>query len=140
MGKSRSGEYASKTVHGFLVSVCGLLRFAHQELEWTDSHCWLGIAIDRIRDGKASGPVVSASLREDGWAQLVPVHGGSHGLAVGRLGCVLAAAAGAVFGRYGLRTGPDQGGGLLLLQVGMAGRGQVRPSCTSAATTGAMLR
>ena len=44
--KSRAGEYASKTVHGYLVSVCGLLRFAHQELEWTQRHCWRGIAIE----------------------------------------------------------------------------------------------
>ena len=44
--KSRAGEYASKTVHSFLVSICGLLRFAHQELEWTPRHCWRGIAIE----------------------------------------------------------------------------------------------
>jgi integrase len=44
--KSRTGEYASKTVHGYLVNVCSLLRFAHQELEWTTRHCWRGIAIE----------------------------------------------------------------------------------------------
>lgn len=44
--KARAGQYASKTVHGYLVSVCGLLRFAHQELEWTEKHRWLGIAIE----------------------------------------------------------------------------------------------
>lgn len=46
LDKSRAGEYASKTVHGYLVNVCGLLRFAHQELEWTPRHCWRGIAIE----------------------------------------------------------------------------------------------
>jgi hypothetical protein len=29
-----------------MTSVCSLLRFAHQELEWTPRHTWRGITID----------------------------------------------------------------------------------------------
>jgi hypothetical protein len=46
LAKARAGHYSSKTIHGFMTSVCSLLRFAHQELEWTPRHTWRGITID----------------------------------------------------------------------------------------------
>lgn len=45
MEKSKAGKYAGKTVHGYLMNICSLLRFAHHELEWTTKHPWLGLSI-----------------------------------------------------------------------------------------------
>lgn len=46
MEKAKAGEYAGKTVHGYLTNIVSLLRFAKRELEWTTVHPWEGLSIE----------------------------------------------------------------------------------------------